>query len=578
VIAAIVAMIFVLPPEGLFQREPAEPAQPELPRIVVLPFENLGSADDEYFAEGMTEEITARLATVDGLQVISRTSARQYAETEKTIPEIGSELDVGYVLEGTVRWARSEDGESRIRITPQLIRVGDDAHLWADTYDRLLDDVFEVQSDIAQIVTEALGVTIGGREKGPVEAEPTDNVDAYQAFLRGRYWISRPHFTYENWDRAMQGFQQAVDLDPDFALAHAELARGHALVRYFRHDLTPDRLEAADTAAQTALDLAPGNPHVHLDIGFYRLWGYRDIEGALAEFERAAGELAGSDEVLDAMGNMYIVEGRWEDALNAFRRGFEVSPRDADLVSQTAFALLMLRRYPDALDASDQAIRLAPDAFWPYFYKALTLWSWRGDPTEARPVLDGLAATAGGWERWTWFWQEMYEGRYEDALARLESATEGWILIKMFARPNALLAAYVYEKLGDTEAATTASETARGFLEAEVAASPEDPRLHSSLGIVYAVQGRHEAAVREGRRACDLLPRSEDGFYYLPYVIDLAHIYTILGDHDSALERLEYLLDNPSWISAPFLRMDPRWDPLREDPSFQALLEKYDTD
>jgi tetratricopeptide (TPR) repeat protein len=170
----------------------------------------------------------------------------------------------------------------------------------------------------------------------------------------------------------------------------------------------------------------------------------------------------------------------------------------------------------------------------------------------------------------------MYEGRYEEALDRLESATEGWIRIKMWARPNAMFAAYVYGKLGDTEAATAAYETARGLLEAEVAASPEDPRLRSSLGIVYAVQGRREEAVREGKLACDLLPRSKDGFYYLPYVIDLAHIYTILGDNEAALEQLEYLLGNPSWISAPFLRMDPRWDPLHGDPRFAELLEKFD--
>jgi serine/threonine-protein kinase len=553
VIAAIVAMLVVLPPEGLFQKPGDVPQPPALPRIVVLPFENLGSPEDEYFAEGMTEEITARLATVEGMQVISRTSARQYAGTEKTVPEIGDELDVGYVLEGTVRWARSEDGGSRIRTTLQLIRTEDDTHLWADTYDRLLDDVFEVQSEIAQIVAEALGVTIGGGEKGLVDATPTDNIDAYQAFLRGRYWISRPHFTYDNWERAMQGFQRAVDLDPGFARAHAELARGHALVRYFRHDLTPERLEAADSAAQRALELAPGNPH-------------------------AAGELAGSAEVFDAMSDMYIVEGRWEDALDASRRGVELSPRDADLVSQTAWILLTLRRYRDALTTSDHAIQLAPDAFWPYFYKVLTLWSWRGDPTETRSILDGLTATAGGWERWTWFWQEMYAGRYHEALARLESASEGWIRIKMWARPNTLLAAYVYEKLGDTDGATAAYETARELLEAETAASPEDPRMHSSLGIVYAIQGRSEDAVREGQLACDLLPMSKDGFYYLPYVIDLAHIYTILGANEAALGLLEHLLDNPSWISAPFLKMDPRWDPLRDDPAFAALLEKYAID
>jgi serine/threonine protein kinase/tetratricopeptide (TPR) repeat protein len=576
VIAAIIAMLFVLPPEGLFQRGGDAPQPPALPRIVVLPFENLGSPDDEYFAEGMTEEITARLATIDGIQVISRTSARQYAETEKTVPEIGEELNVGYVLEGTVRWARNDEGESRIRTTLQLIRAGDDTYLWADTYDRVLEDVFEVQSEIAQIVTEALGVTIGGGEKGPAVVRPTDNIDAYQAYLRGRYWISRPHFTYDNWERAMQGFQQAADLDPDFALAHAELARGHALVRYFRHDLTPERLEAADAAAKMALDLEPGNPRVRLDTGYYRLWGYRDVERALEEFELAGGRQAGNAEVLAAIGSVFIVQGKWEEALQTYLDAFELSPRDANLIIHVGWILETLRRYPDALVAFDQGIDLAPDAMWPYLYKALTLWGWKGDATATRAVLEGLPGTSSGWERWVWYWQEMYEGRYKEALGRLESATEGWIRIKMLVRPNNMLAAYVHEKLGDTDAAAAGYESARELLEAEVAASPDDPRLRSSLGIIYAVQGRSEDAVREGKLACELLPKAKDGFYYLPYVIDLAHIYTILGDNEAALERLEYLLSNPSYLSSPFLRIDPRWDPLREDPRFQALLEKFD--
>jgi len=574
-IAAVIGLLVILPPEALFERRSEEPAEAPLPRIVILPFDNLGSPDDDYFADGMTEEITARIASVQGLQVISRTSAVRYAGTDKSIQEMGEELGVGYVLEGTIRWARGE-GASRIRITPQLIRVEDDTHLWAETYDRVLDDVFEVQSEIAQKVTAELGIKLGGGEKGLLGSKPTDNLKAYQAYLRGRYWATRPHFTYENWERRMQAFQQAVELDPDFALAHAELARGHALVRYFRHDLTPGRLEAADTAAARALELAPGDPNVHLDLGYYRLWGYRDTDGALEEFERASRELAGNADVLGLMGDLYYVQGRWEDALDAYRSGIELSPRDADLISNVAWVLETLRRYPEALAASDLAISLAPDAFWPYFLKALTLWGWHGDASRSRSVFEALPISAEGWERWGWYWQEIYEGRYLEALERLGSPTDGWIRIKMFARPNALLAAYAFDMLGDAEAAASAYEIAKGLLEADVIASPGDPRLHSSLGIVYAAQGRHEDAVREGKLACELLPRSKDGYYYLPFVVDLAHIYTILGDNEAALEQLEHLLANPSYLSAPFLRMDPRWDPLKDDPRFQALLEKYE--
>ncbi len=578
VIAAIIALLVILPPEALFERRNEVQSDASLLRIVVLPFENVGSPDDDYFADGMTEEITARLAAVKGVQVISRTTARQYEATLKSIPEIGEELNVGYVLEGTVRWARGEGGQSRIRITPQLVRVDDDIHLWADTYDRVLDDIFEVQTEIANKVAGALGVTLAGGEKGPFDHRPTDDLEAYQAFLRGRYWANRPHFTYENWERRMQAFQRAVELDPGFALAHAELARGHAQVRYFRHDLAPERLKAADTAAQMALELSPGDPRVHLDLGYYRLWGHRDIEGALVEFERAGGELGESAEVLEAMGDVYVVQGRWAEALESFRRGFEISPRDAGLIANTAWVLNSLRRYPESVAASNLAISLAPDAFWPYFYKVLSTWGLRGDATATRSTLEAFPTSTSNWARWTWYWQEMYEGRYRDALAWLGSPEEGWVRTKMWVRPNAFLAAYVYEKLGDSQSAEAAYHIAGRLLEAEVADSGDDPRLHSSLGIVYAATGRPLEAVREGQLACELLPRSKDGFYYLPFVIDLAHIYTLLGDHEAALEHLEAVLANPSYISAPYLRMDPRWDPLRDNPQFQALLEKYEVE
>jgi tetratricopeptide (TPR) repeat protein len=456
-----------------------------------------------------------------------------------------------------------------------LIRVGDDTHLWAESYDRVIDDIFDVQFEIAQSVTDHLGVVLAVSERKLVESQPTDNLEAYQAYLRGRYWATRPHFTYENWERAMAAYQQAAELDPDFALAQAHLARGHAMARYFRYDLTPERLEAADAAAARAVELAPNSPRVNLALGYYQLWAYRDVEKALEEFALAGADQPDNAEVLETKGNVFLLQGRWEEALDAFQRAFDLSPRDADLIVSTAGVLWTMRRYPEAFAATDQAINLAPDTLWPYLYKALTLWSWKGSATRTRAVLEALPGTAGGWKIWAWYWQEMYEQRYREALERLESTTEGWIRIKMFARPNSLFAAQAYELLGEPELARESYESAREFLEPEVLASPEDPRLRSSLGIVYAALGRKEDAIRESIRATELLPRSMDGFYYLPYVVDLAHIYTILGENEAALDQIEYLLSNPSWISAPFLRMDPRWDPLRDDPRFQALLKNY---
>ena len=573
-IAALIGFLFLPFPRGEKPIESVEEDAP--PRIVVLPFENLGAAEDEFFADGVTEEITARLASMQGLRVISRTSAVNYADSDKSIQEMGDELDVDYVLEGTVRWARGEEA-SRIRITPQLIRVEDDSNLWAETFDRVLDDVFEVQSEIAKQVTDQLGVTLAGSELAAVELQPTDNVDAYQAYLQGRYYATRPHFTYENWSHAMTAWERAAELDPDFALAQAELARGHALLHFFRHDLTPERLEAADAAAARALELGPDSLRVRLALGYYHLWGYRDRERALEEFSRAEEGLPDNAEILAAKAHLFELEGRWDEALDAYERAFELSPRDADMIVQAAGALWVLRRYPEAVIAADEAIHLAPDAMWPYLYKILVLWSWKGSPGATRTLLEALPENSGDWGRWAWYWQEVFEGRHGEALRGLQSASGDWIRIKIVARPNALLAAQAYDLLGDAEKASSEYEISRQLLEAEVASSPEDPRLRSSLGLAYAALGRREEAIREGIRATELLTREDDGFYYLPYVVDLAHIYTLVGDYGSALDQIEYLLTNPSWISPAWLEMDPRWRPLRDNPRYQALIEQHST-
>jgi len=554
-----------------------EPGDVAPPRIVVLPFENLGSPEDEYFADGITEEITARLASVKGLRVISRTSAIQYAGSDKTIKKMGEELGVGYVLEGTVRWAGGEGG-SRIRITPQLIRVEDDTHLWAETYDRVADNIFKVQSEIAEHVTNHLGIALTGLATGDIEAQPTENFAAYQAYLRGRYYEARPHFTIEDWQHVIAAYRKAVDLDPDFALAHAHLAKGHARLRYLRHDLTPERLQASDAAAARAVELAPDSPRVRLAVGYNYLWAHRDVEKAVAEFELASSSLPANAEVLVAKSDVYFLQGRWGEVLDALRDAFELSPRDADIVTIIGEVLWTTRRYPEAVEAADQAINLAPDAVFPYLIKTFALWSWRGSVQETRAVLEELPTDGGSWQRWTWYWQEIFEGRYHDALIRLQSTPDGWIRIKILARPVELFSAQVHELLNEPELAADEFERARELLEAAVRESPKDPRLRSSLGIAHAALGRKEEAIREGVHATELLPQSADGFYYVSFAVDLAHIYTIIGEDEAALDQIEHLLSNPSWISAAWLEMDPRWNPLREHPGFQALLEEHGPD
>ena len=542
--------------------------------IAVLPFENLGPPEHAYFADGMTEEITSLLATIKALGVISRTSAIHYAKTDKTIKQIGEELGVNYILEGTVRWATTPEGIDRVRITPQLIRVSDDTHIWADNYDRQINDIFKIQSEIAQKVVEQLGITLLEGEQSTLEIQPTENLEAYQAYLRGRYYVGQPHFSLESWNRAMQNFQQAVEIDTGFALAYGELARAHARFYNLRYDLSESRLEKADQAAAKALELGPDQPGVHLALGYYYLWAYRDRKQALEHLEIAENGLPNNVEILHAKAAIFEPQGRWEEYINSLEKATKLSPRDASSLTDLVLGLWLTRRYSDAADVCNQAITLAPDWNWPYLYKAFNNMSWKGANNESRMALKAVSADHEFY-LWAWYWQEVGEDNYQAALQLLSDTTSSWVSHKLCARPKPMLSAFIYEYLNKHELARVGYKTAQKLLEKKVMEHPDDPRYHSSLGIAYAGIGQKEEAIKEGERAVELLPMSKDAAYGIPNVIDLAVIYTMVGEYDLALDQTEYLLSVPSWISVAWLEMDIRWTPLRTHPRYRELLTKY---
>jgi TolB-like protein/Flp pilus assembly protein TadD len=547
--------------------------------VTVLPFENLGAAEDEYFAAGITEEITSRLATIRELGVTSRTSALQYAGTKKTVKEIGAELGVGYVLEGTVRWARKRGEASKVRITPQLIRVSDDTHLWSDTYDRVMEDIFDIQSDIAQKVVEHLGLALLDKKHPAIENRATENLEAYQAYLQARYWAGQPHFTAENWERAIQSYERAVEIDPKFALAYAGLSIAHGRLYYYLYDLSPERREKTKAAVEEAARLGPGVPQVHIALGYYHLLVERDAQRAFGEFEIAARDLPDDADVLKAKGDCFREEGRWLEAIEHYRRACQLDPRSGSLWVDLAECHWFTRRYPEADEECNKAIAFAPDQMWPYLTKAFNAWSWKEAPSATRAILESMPAEIRDeWVDWAWFRQCLLEQRYQEALDRIAAISGGWIRVKIDAEPVSMMAAQVYELLGDERRARAEYETARGQLEAEVRAHPDDPRYHSSLGVSYAALGQRDEGIREGKRGAELLPLTKDAVYGLPGVIALAHIYTLIGDHRAALEQLEYLLSVPSWISPAWLKKDPRWNRLRDDPEFQRLLVKHETE
>jgi eukaryotic-like serine/threonine-protein kinase len=544
-------------------------------RIVVLPFENLGASDDGYFAAGVTEEITSRLASVSGLGVISRTSAVQYAKTGKTTRQIGSELGVDYLLGGTVRWERGGAGSSRVRVTPQLVRVADDTQLWGDRYDREMKDIFAVQSEIAEQVVQKLGLALQKPERQVIGTQPTQNLDAYQTYLRGKAEADRPDMTRAIVEQADRLLEQAVQLDPKFAVAWAELSKVHSSAYHFRWDFTEERLVKARECADRALALQPDLREGHLALGYYYYWGRGDYAQALAEFQAVAGDRRDDPEVLESMAYIWRRQGRWDESIAAMEKAFALNPRDAELATNLSGAYQTMRRYPDALRFADIALSLAQDAPGLYLGKLFVQIEADGNTRGARETLKKINPRDLPEVACVESYLDEVDGRYEEALDALSRFSKDALESPTLYRPKPLLAGMIYLEMHDRDRAQVACESARQILDKEVARNPRDPRMRSALGLALACLGRKDEAVREARLAADILPVSSDALDGPVQLQSLAMTNVMVGDYDAALDLLDKLLSFPSGTSVHMLKLDPSWAPLWKLPRFKKLMEKY---
>jgi TolB-like protein/Flp pilus assembly protein TadD len=572
----------LLGPPAERTQEVSAPAREELKRIVILPFENLGPPEDQYFADGMTEEITSRLTAVRALRVISRTSATQYDRTGRTMKDIGEDLGVGYVLEGTVRWAKSDVDQGRVRITPQLIRVADDSHLWSERYDRVLDDILEVQADIAKAVVTSLDVTLLEPERQAIEARLTDNLEAYQAYLRGLDYLDEQDLSMRS-ERAIPMFQRAVELDPEFAAAHARLSMAHSIYSWLGFDSNARRIASAHArgAAERAMELAPDLPEVHMAMGYYRYYGETDYEGALLEFAKAAAALPGNGEVMVASGYALRRLGRWEEAASKLEEAIQLDPLAGVPLQILAEAYRFLRNNEEADRCYDRAISLFPDQVDVYLSRAENSWLWKGDTKASRRLLKAVTEQDDHSVLALWFFQEAYERNWSAALERLSAAPDISIspVFLGLSRPKAWFEGLAYLWMGEPEKASAAFARALPHFEQlvreEQQATVPAAWAHSVLGRIYAALGRDDDALREGRRALELLPVEKDARDATFLIENMAVIHTRLGNADRALDLIEQLLSMPAEFSVPMLELSPEWDPLRDHPRYREIVEKY---
>jgi TolB-like protein/class 3 adenylate cyclase/Tfp pilus assembly protein PilF len=541
--------------------------------IAVLPFENL-SADPEnaFFADGVQDEILTNLARIADLKVISRTSVMQYkAGIARNARAIGQALGVANLLEGSVQ---REGG--KIRVNAQLIDARDDSHLWAQTYDRDLADIFAIQTEIATKIAGQLRAKLSPSERSAIETPPTSDLTAYDLFIRAQALASdltNQIVVKEKAPQAIRLLEEAVARDPNFTRAFYLLSRIHGQMYWSGFDHTPSRLALAKQAAEAALRTAPDDGDAHLAMADYYYHGSRNYQQAQKELTAARQSSPNNPQVFEYSAYIERRQGDWAAATRDFERAIELDPRNFHTIHQLALTYQLQHRYNDQLRALNRALAIVPDDLSTVVLRAWVPADWRAD---LRPF-DQLRATlmekdpaaANDIEDINYALCE----RTPDAITRTLAAypADGNVY-NGIKYPRAYWEGVVARWRGEKEKAALAFADARRQVEDVTAKQPDFPAALSLLGLIDAGLERKEDALREARRACELLPMTADAVDGVAYAANLAQVYTWTGEKDLALDQLERVERVPNFVSYGYLKLQPLWDPLRGDPRFEKLV------
>src|SRR3989440_3327438 len=545
--------------------------------IAVLPFDNLSEKKaTAYFAEGVQDEILTRLSKVADLKVISRTSVMQYRNAAtRNLREIAGALGVAHVLEGSVQRAAN-----RVRVNAQLIDARSDAHLWAETYDRDLADVFVLESELAEKIVAQLKTKLSPEEKAAIAERPTKDLAAYDLYARAKTLIETSLFSTpqnESLFEAVRLLNQALQLDPAFALAHYQLANAHDLLYFLGADHTPARLAMADTAIQSLLRLRPNSGEAHLAVAKHLYWGYLDYDRAREKLNLAQKSLPNDPLPFLLAGYIDRRQSRWDESTKNFERAIELDPQNPIILQQISRSYQCLRRYADAETALDRAVALVPKDTALRASRAEIELLWHADP---RPLASTIRAIIGEDSREAGtiaeFWLEVSLCQRDfDAALRALAALPGvaGCQVETIPFPRAWCEGVVAQMRGDAVAARTAFTSAHNEMSKLVREQPSYPETLCALAMADAALGHKEDAIREGRRAVELLPVTKEsigGSLLLQY---LALIYAWTGEKDLAFEQLAVAARTPGYLSYGELRLHPYFDSLRGDPRFEKIVQ-----
>ena len=547
-----------------------------LSKIAVLPFESFGPADKEYFADGLTDEIRTKLSGLSGLAVIARASSVQYKKTVKSVSDIGNELNVGYLLQGTIRW---EDGDSshraatRLLVNPTLVKVADGTQVWSQSFEGTLSSVFEIQSDIAQQVAQALAVVLNPADRKTIESKPTDNAEAYDYFLRGQEVMRIP--SPENLKQGLSLFGKAISLDPRFTLAYANMCRAYSFW-IFQGQSADSLALLARRALDKVLELEPNSFQAYWAQGYYNYYGSRNYEEALRYFMLALQLEPNNSDVIASIGYVKRRQGKFQESLDLLTRSCDLDPKSWDNWFELAFLETAMRHYTSADEHFKRAfVIFGKGSTTLAAMHSLAIFSVIGDVTAAQKVFDD---EAGETKSWTYkersFQFHITEGNLRAARSDLDRS--------VLAEPDVNLVSYysdlalVLAKSGQQNEARAYYDSARIFAEKAVNVYPNDWTAHSALGSVLAHLGQKAKAIEEGKKAVELMPLERDALEGGPDAIyTLAEIYAVVGESDAAMDNIEQVLSIPSIYSPYFVQEDPELSSLRTLPRFQKLVEKF---
>lgn len=544
--------------------------------IAVLPFENLSDdKENAYFADGIQDDILTNLSKIGDLKVISRTSVMPYRGRTQNLREIGKALGVANILEGSVRRAGN-----RVRVNVQLINATNDEHLWANDYDRDLTDVFAIQTDLAQSIANELQAKLSPAEKENMQRKPTENGEAYLAFVEAQNSHHRGMEDFAMLKKGEEMYQRAIDIDPKFALAYARYSQLESWIVH-SYERTPARRAKARSLAERALQLQPDLSEGHLALGFAYYYGDNDYDAALREFQIAQRGLPNDSDAYLAIGAIQRRQGKWAESTANLEKAASLDPKDTWPLQNLVFNYGMLRDFAGAEKVVDRALQIQPENLTLWSIKAKLAVTARGDLTIGERCLEKINTARlsneeklkvlGGTIDFL-FLQRKYKEVLELAQKTPDevfSAIPHSIGLKHFAIGLA------QKGLGNESESRAAFLKAKSVLEDNAREKPDDPDAVIQLAKIQAWLGEKDAALAGAQRAMQLRPESKDAFEGPQTTAQVAEIYAILGDRDHAIEMLDGLLSRPSEVTVNGLRLNPAWDPLRKDPRFQALLDKY---